>query len=59
MRALIAAVVLSALSACQTTPGSGGCGVIRDSLKTVNATAPEGRLRLAVHYERGRAAGCW
>lgn len=58
--AAIISIIVSGLGACQSLPrDTRPCGVIRDSLKTVNATTPEGQLRLAVHYERGRAVGCW
>ena len=60
MRAVIAVSILLCVTACQS-PGtsSASCGVIRDSLKTVQATTPAGQQRIDVHYERGRAAGCW
>lgn len=49
-----------ALTACQTAaPVNRPCGVIRDSLLSVHATTPAGQQRLDVHFERGRAAGCW
>lgn len=35
------------------------CGVLADSLKTVQATTPDGEKRLSIHYERGISAGCW
>ncbi|WP_280870981.1 MULTISPECIES: hypothetical protein [Labrys] len=35
------------------------CGVITDSLRDVQAVSREGNRRLAIHYEGGRAAGCW
>ncbi|MGO4337460.1 hypothetical protein AB4037_21335 [Labrys sp. KB_33_2] len=35
------------------------CGVITDSLRDVQAISRESNRRLAVHYEGGRAAGCW
>lgn len=48
------------LAACQTpAPVDRPCGVIRDNLKTVQATTPAGQQRLDVHFERGRAAKCW
>jgi hypothetical protein len=48
------------LMACQSpAPVSRPCGVIRDDLKTVQATTAGGNTRLAVHFERGKAAGCW
>ncbi|MDQ0475483.1 hypothetical protein [Labrys wisconsinensis] len=34
-------------------------GVINDSLLGVEATTRDGDRRLALHYERGLAAGCW
>lgn len=58
MRALILLVLLP-LAACQTAPVDQPCGVIRDDLKTVLAITKEGQQRLDVHYQRGRAAGCW
>lgn len=59
---LVAIAVISIFSTggCQTTaPVNQPCGVIKDSLRTVQATTAAGNLRLSVHYERGRAAGCW
>lgn len=44
---------------CQSVPVKDPCGVIRDSLASVRATDPGGQQRLDVHFERGRAAGCW
>lgn len=59
-RVLIAGLLAGALTACQTAaPVDRPCGVIRDSLATVRATTPAGQQRLDIHYERGRAAGCW
>lgn len=58
MRAVILLLLLP-LAACQTAPVDQPCGVIRDDLKTVQATTPAGQQRLDGHYERGRAAGCW
>lgn len=57
--AIISIVVAMVLAACQTVPVDRPCGVIRDSLKTVNATTPADQRRLDIHFERGRAAGCW
>lgn len=49
-----------ALGGCATSqPIDRPCGVIEDSLLGVQATNRDGRKRLAVHYERGRAANCW
>lgn len=60
MRAAIAiAAVAALLSACQSAPVDRPCGVIRDSLLTVQATTPSGQQRLAIHFERGKVAGCW
>jgi hypothetical protein len=47
------------LGGCQTVPVDRPCGVIEDDLRGVQATKRDGRQRLAVHFERGRAAGCW
>ena len=47
------------LGGCQTVPVKDACGVIRDNLATVKATTPGGQQRLDVHFERGKAAGCW
>ena len=59
-RVWMAAALVVLLTACQTpAPVGRPCGVIRDSLATVQATTPAGQQRLDVHYERGRAAGCW
>jgi hypothetical protein len=33
--------------------------VIEDNLLTVTATTRDGSRRLADHFERGVAAGCW
>lgn len=56
---LIPAIALG-VTACQTpAPVNRPCGVIRDNLKTVQATTPAGQQRLDVHFERGRAAKCW
>lgn len=49
--------IMATLSACQ--PVNRPCGVIRDSLRAVNATTPVGQQRLDVHFERGVEAGCW
>jgi hypothetical protein len=35
------------------------CGVIIDPLRDVHATTREGEERIAAHFERGAAAGCW
>lgn len=43
----------------QTLPVDTPCGVIKDSLKDVNATTRDGNHRLAVHFVRGETAGCW
>ena len=58
---LLSAILLAIiLGGCQTAaPVDHPCGVLKDSLKSVRATTPAGNTRLAVHYERGRAAGCW
>lgn len=59
MRAVIVLALLT-LAGCQSSaPPSKPCGVIRDSLATVQATTPAGQQRLDIHYERGKAAGCW
>lgn len=55
----VAALVALGLVACSTVPVDRPCGVIRDSLATVQAKTPDGQQRLDVHHERGRAAGCW
>lgn len=60
MRVVTIMIMLTALTACQTpAPVDRPCGVIRDSLKSVQATTPAGQQRLDVHFERGKAAGCW
>lgn len=61
MRALIAIIALAFLSGCQTTKVeiAKPCGVIKDSLKDVQAKTREGDFRISQHYERGRGAGCW
>lgn len=59
MRAALILIAL-ALGACTTTqPVDRPCGVLEDSLLGVNANTRDGSRRLAIHYERGRAAGCW
>ena len=58
MRALTLLVLLP-LAACTAAPVDQPCGVIRDNLSTVIATTAAGQQRLDVHYQRGRAAGCW
>lgn len=57
--ASIILIIALALAACTTAPVDRPCGVIRDNLKTVQATTPAGQQRLDVHHARGRAAGCW
>lgn len=59
MRTLIVIMVMGMLAGCASMPVDKPCGVIRDSLATVQATTPHGQQRLDVHYARGRAAGCW
>ena len=60
MRIALMVIVSAMLTACQTAaPVNRPCGVIRDSLLSVHATTPAGQQRLDVHFERGRAAGCW
>lgn len=60
MKIITAIIMTAALAACQTpAPVNRPCGVINDSLLTVQATTPAGQQRLDIHYERGRAAGCW
>lgn len=60
MRAASIILLTMTLAACQTAaPVNRPCGVIRDSLLSVHATTPAGQQRLDVHFERGRAAGCW
>lgn len=57
--ASIILIMALALAACTTAPVDKPCGVIRDSLATVQAKTPDGQQRLDVHHARGRAAGCW
>lgn len=60
MRPAIVISILLAVAGCQSPgPSSAPCGVIRDSLASVQATTPAGQQRLDVHYERGKAVGCW
>lgn len=60
MNAAVAVAIGIGLSGCASPqPTLKPCGVIRDSLVDVKATDDAGERRLAVHYERGRAAGCW
>lgn len=49
-----------AASACQTAaPVDRPCGVITDSLRSVQGRTPEDTRRIDIHFERGVAAGCW
>lgn len=49
-----------AVSAClKTVPVDRPCGVITDSLATVQGATPADTRRIDVHFERGVAAGCW
>ena len=59
MRAIILLALAALLAGCQTAPVDRPCGVIRDDLRTVQATTPAGQQRLDVHHARGKAAGCW
>lgn len=60
MRKIAVLAILALLAtACQTVPVDRPCGVIRDSLKTVRGATPADARRIDVHFERGRAAGCW
>ena len=52
-------VIALALAGCQSVPVDRPCGVIRDDLKSVQATTPAGQQRLDIHFERGAAAKCW
>ena len=57
---MLAAALGTALAGCATTqPVNRPCGVIVDSLRTLTATTRDGNRRLADHFERGVAAGCW
>ena len=57
---LVAFGIVAQGSACEVNqPVSKPCGVIIDSLKSVNATTRDGQRRLADHFQRGLAAGCW
>lgn len=59
-QAIIAAALAVLLAGCnQTVQIAKPCGVITDSLIGVTATDRDGNRRLAVHHERGVAAGCW
>ena len=60
MTVLILAGLGIALTGCAPQqPVNRPCGVIVDSLLSVNATSRDGTRRLADHYARGKAAGCW
>jgi len=61
MRAMIILAFALALAGCQTTKVeiARPCGVLDDALKDVRAKDRSGDFRIARHYERGRAAGCW
>lgn len=56
---MLAAAAGIALSGCASVPVNKPCGVVNDSLLGVEATTRDGDRRLALHYERGLAAGCW
>ena len=55
----MACILALLLTGCQSVPVDRPCGVIRDSLKTVRGVTPADARRIDIHYERGRAAGCW
>lgn len=61
LKAVMTAAVLGIVAAgCVTNqPVLNPCGVIADSLKTVQSTDKDGQKRLDIHFERGVAAGCW
>lgn len=60
MRAMIAALPMLALAACQTqAPVDRPCGVIVDSMIDVRGATPADARRIDRHFERGHAAGCW
>lgn len=60
MRAVIILSVALLLAGCQSTRVSlEPCGVIQDSLKDVRGATPKDTRRIDIHFERGRAAGCW
>jgi hypothetical protein len=56
---MLMAALGTALAGCASLPVDKPCGVITDSLETVTATTRDGNRRLADHFERGVAAGCW
>jgi hypothetical protein len=59
MRAIAIMAIMAFLAGCASVPVDRPCGVIRDGLKEVRATTPAHQQRLDVHFERGRAVGCW
>ena len=60
LRIAMAAGIALAASACQTTaPVDKPCGVITDSLMSVQGATPADTRRIDLHFERGVAAGCW
>lgn len=61
IRLLVALCCLVSLmiSGCGTVPVDRPCGVIIDSLKTVNGRTAEDQKHIDAHYERGYRAGCW
>lgn len=59
-RIALAAGTALAASACQTTaPVDRPCGVIVDSLATVQGATAADTRRIDIHFERGVAAKCW
>ena len=58
MRTVMIMMLTGVLAGC-ASPVDKPCGVIRDSLSTVQATTVSGQQRLDVHHARGKAAGCW
>lgn len=59
MRALIAALAMASLAACQSAPVDRPCGVIVDPLRDVQGKTPADTRRIDIHFERGVAAKCW
>lgn len=59
LRTVLAVGIALAAAACQTVPIDRPCGVIVDSLQTVQGATPADTRRIDIHFERGVAAKCW
>jgi hypothetical protein len=59
MKPLIVLALMAVIAGCASVPVDRPCGVIRDSLYDVKGATPSDVRRIDVHFERGKAAGCW